>query len=274
MASTGLVMLTPEEVLKIHEVLVADFAASGDPISPPGPRSLDLLASAVSRQHAGLGQTLKYPDPVDNAATLMYGVCLDHPFHNGNKRTALVAMLVHLDKNHMCLQDTSQKELYGLVKGVASHTFGVRTDKRRPEKEPPRRPSDEEVSEISRWLKPKVFKLVRGEKPVPYRQLRTLLERRGYTLADPHSNMIDVIKIEHQTASLLRKARLVRKRIGSMGYRDEGTTVSLRDMKLVRRMCRLSEEDGVDSLSFYTDDAVIDAFVNKYRTLLRRLART
>ena len=28
-----------------------------------------------------------------------FGICCDHPFHNGNTRTALVTMLVHLDNN-------------------------------------------------------------------------------------------------------------------------------------------------------------------------------
>jgi prophage maintenance system killer protein len=104
-----LATLTAEDVLTIHEYLINDFAATSDPISPPGVRSVALLESAVGRQHTGTGSTLKYPDPIDNAATLLYGVCLDHPFHNGNKRTALVAMLVHLDKNHLCLFNTSQK---------------------------------------------------------------------------------------------------------------------------------------------------------------------
>jgi len=76
---------------------VADFAGTGDPIAPPGVRSMTLLESAVSRQHTALGGRLKYADPVSSAATLLYGICSDHPFHNGNKRTALVAMLVHLD---------------------------------------------------------------------------------------------------------------------------------------------------------------------------------
>ena len=91
--------LNVEEVLRIHDILVEDFLASNDPISPAGVRSEQLLESAVSRQWTGLGQILKYPTPVESAATLLYGICGDHPFHNGNKRTALVSMLAHLDKN-------------------------------------------------------------------------------------------------------------------------------------------------------------------------------
>ena len=91
--------LTTADLTTIHERLVEDFASTRDPISPPGVRSIALLEPAVGRQHTGLGETLKYPRPIENAATLAYGICCHHAFHNGNKRTALVAMLVHLDRN-------------------------------------------------------------------------------------------------------------------------------------------------------------------------------
>ncbi len=134
--------LSIEDVLQIHEFLVEDFAESGDPISPPGTRSLDLLASAVFRQDTSIGNTLKYPDPIGNAATLAYGLCNDRPFYNGNKRTALVAMLVHLDKNRLALFETSQQDLYEMILGVADHTLGIRTDPRKQHLEPYHRSSD------------------------------------------------------------------------------------------------------------------------------------
>jgi death-on-curing protein len=73
-------MLSTEDVMMIYRILVADFAKSPDPISPVGIRSVALLESAVGRQSTSLGSTLKYPDPISNAATLAYGICCDHPF--------------------------------------------------------------------------------------------------------------------------------------------------------------------------------------------------
>jgi hypothetical protein len=43
---------------------------------------MSLLGSAVSRQESGYGSLLKYHDPILNAATLLYGLCNDHQFHN------------------------------------------------------------------------------------------------------------------------------------------------------------------------------------------------
>ena len=102
--------LTTEDVLLIHEALAADFAAADDPIAPAGVRDMGLLESAIGRQFAGSVTSLKYPAPIENAATVMYGICSNHPFHNGNKRTALVSLLSHLDKNGLTLMDTREKE--------------------------------------------------------------------------------------------------------------------------------------------------------------------
>src|SRR5258708_5585031 len=105
-------ILTCDDVLQIHEALCADFAESGDPIAPNGVKSQPLLESAVGRQDTGAWRTRKHPDAIANAATLTYGLCNDHPFHNGNKRTALVSMLAHLDRNHLTLVNTRQEHLF------------------------------------------------------------------------------------------------------------------------------------------------------------------
>jgi death-on-curing protein len=276
LANTGnLETLTVEDVLRIHDVLVNDFAATGDPIGDMGLRSKELLESAVNRQLASLGPTLKYPEPLGNAATLGFGICCDHPFVNGNKRTALVAILVHLDKNRLCLHATSQSDLYQLMLGIASHTLGVRHDPRRASGLILRRASDDEVSTIKDWLARRTQKVRRGESSVTFRQLRQILTRFDISLDTSRSNTVDVVRTEQVPASFFRRQpKITRKRLGSIGYHNEGTEVSLRDLKNLRRMCGLTESDGVDSSAFYGDSAVVDVFVNRYRTVLRRLAKT
>jgi len=267
-------MLTAEEVLRIHEVLVEDFAKSGDPISPPGIKSRHLLESAVSRQGVSNNGILKYPEPVSNAATLVYGICGNHPFHNGNKRTALVAMLVHLDRNHLCLHGTSQSDLYGLLIEIAGHTLGWRPDPRKRDKTPPRRHQDEEIREIISWLAPRTKKVLRGEKPLTFRQLRRILARFKFEIDVKDGNAANIVQMVQGPPRLFRKPVMEPKRIGAIGYCDEGTEVAIKDIKYVRKICGLTEENGVDSAAFYDESAVVDAFINTYRTLLRRLART
>ncbi|MEQ1694067.1 MAG: type II toxin-antitoxin system death-on-curing family toxin [Gemmatimonas sp.] len=122
--------LTASDVLAIHETLAADFAAAADPISPAGIKSHDLLESAVSRQFTGYDSRLKYNTPTSNAASLTFGICCNHPFHNGNKRTALVSLLCHLDRNDLAIDHTTtHDDLYAFMLKVASHGFSEKSAK-------------------------------------------------------------------------------------------------------------------------------------------------
>jgi death-on-curing protein len=269
-------MLSSEDVLAVHEALIADFADTSDPISPSGVRSIALLESAVSRQHTSLGDRLKYPDPIPNAATLLYGICCDHPFHNGNKRTALVSMLVHLDGNRLTLYGTSQKDLFSMVLGVADHSIGLSVPRRSQKRgaQTQRRDSDEEVEAIADWLRKRAERVQRGERQTTYRELRRILGSHGYYLEAPDRNYIEVVRYEEQRVGILRRqSQKVRKRIGTIGWPGEHETIGIKEIKNIRKLCRLTETDGVDSAAFYDRTAVIDSFVNDYRGLLRKLAR-
>ena len=267
--------LSVEEVLQVHNALVNDFAESDDPISPPGIRSNDLLESAVSRQLTGFQGVLKYSAPLEGAATLAYGICCDHPFYNGNKRTALVCMLVHLDKNKISLFDTKQKDLYNFMLRVADHTIGIKIDRRKKRKQETRRSSDDEIAAMVTWLEDRAGKVVRGEKPITYRELRKILESFGFYLKHPKNNSIDIVKEETIIKGLLKKKEItVEKRIANIPWPGENRQMSIKDIKHVREICNLREQDGIDSEGFYDYSVIIDTYVNHYRGVLRRLAKT
>ena len=85
--------LTVEAVKAIHrEVLAAHGGASGI-------RDQTLLESAVAAPQATIiGQPL-ISDPIEIAAAYLFYICRNHPFLDGNKRTALAACLVFLETN-------------------------------------------------------------------------------------------------------------------------------------------------------------------------------
>jgi hypothetical protein len=64
----------------------------------------------------------------------------------------------------------------------------------------------------------------------------------------------------------------VQVKIGTFGYRNEGADIPKSDIKRIRVMCGLREEEGVDSRAFYSQRVVIDAFICRYRRALHRLA--
>ena len=61
-----------------------------------GLRSMDLLGSALGRQSVAFGGEVKYRAPLDIVATLFFGMVKNHPFADGNKRTALLLLLMGL----------------------------------------------------------------------------------------------------------------------------------------------------------------------------------
>jgi len=264
----GLLTLDRTEVLQIYERLVRDFENSGDPIHPAGIRDDHLLESAISRQHVSISNILKYPDPPSNAATLGFGLCNTHPFYNGNKRTALVSILVHLDKNKQCLWGTNEEQLYDFILAVANHGVAEWVTRQlglKLEYEPGEGRTEIEVRAIATWLAHHAEPVRRGEERIiTYKELRKILRRFGYELENPADSYIHVVHYGPDGRS---------KSIDTIWYPGDAREVSISAIKRVREKCGLTEEDGIDSKVFYGRHAIpIDSFINRYRLVLRRLA--
>jgi death-on-curing protein len=81
------------EVLEFHDDLLRSFGGK------PGIRDLALLESAVAMPQSGSGKKYFHEFPFGMAAAYAYHMAQNHPFVDGNKRTALVASLVFLEIN-------------------------------------------------------------------------------------------------------------------------------------------------------------------------------
>ena len=84
---------TVEAVKAIHAEVLAAHGGSA------GPRDEALLESAVAAPRATMMGTPLFTDPVDLAAAYLFYLCRNHPFIDGNKRTALATCLVFLSEN-------------------------------------------------------------------------------------------------------------------------------------------------------------------------------
>ena len=113
-------MLGAEYVEHIHDDLVAKLWPGSDPIASGEYRSRELLESAAARPfHSAFGQDA-YPRVIDKAAVLFHSLIANHPFYNGNKRTAVLALLHFLLANGYLLVLRS-KEMYELAERTASY---------------------------------------------------------------------------------------------------------------------------------------------------------
>ena len=84
-----------------------------------GVRDPALLSSALAMPISSFGGKYLHKDLFEQAAAYAFHLCQNHPFVDGNKRTALATALVFLDLNGIELNDP-KKELYELMMKVAS----------------------------------------------------------------------------------------------------------------------------------------------------------
>ncbi|HKA41743.1 MAG TPA: type II toxin-antitoxin system death-on-curing family toxin [Burkholderiales bacterium] len=102
-----MVWLKKALVLAIHERQLAEHGGTG------GVRDEGLLESALARPQQLHAYGDPAPDLSDLAAALAFGLTRNHPFLDGNKRTAAVACETFLELNGATLP-ASDPELYPL----------------------------------------------------------------------------------------------------------------------------------------------------------------
>jgi death-on-curing protein len=103
--------LTLEEVLLLHARLIQRTGGSG------GVLDMGLLESAMARPRATFEGKDLYPSVWHKAAALMHSLIMNHPFVDGNKRTALTATGLLLALNGHTLTG-SNEEVLGLTRQV------------------------------------------------------------------------------------------------------------------------------------------------------------
>ena len=102
-----------EEVLRIHAHQIEQYGGSF------GVRDAGLLLSAVATPQASFAGGFLHGTPFEMAAAYLFHLARNHPFLDGNKRTALAAALVFLELNDVSL-DAPDEELAEVVLRVAT----------------------------------------------------------------------------------------------------------------------------------------------------------
>ena len=87
--------LDVDAVLAIHAEVLSAHGGT------PGLRDRGLLESAVAAPQASFGGASLISDPLEIAAAVLFYLCRNHAFVDGNKRTALASCLVFLEVNEL-----------------------------------------------------------------------------------------------------------------------------------------------------------------------------
>ena len=103
--------LTLDEGLSLHAEQIRLFGGSS------GLRHLGLLQSAMGSVEATFGGAFLHETIFSMAATYLYAILRNHPFIDGNKRTAVAAALIFLELNGVEV-DAEEDAFYDMVIGV------------------------------------------------------------------------------------------------------------------------------------------------------------
>jgi len=103
-------------VLSIHARQIERFGGT------PGVRDEGLLESALAQPQATFGGQFLHPTISEQAAAYLYHIAMNHPFIDGNKRTAFAVTDTFLRLNGCALNLTDDRA-YDLVMRVARGTM-------------------------------------------------------------------------------------------------------------------------------------------------------
>jgi len=105
--------LTLAEVIEIHSDQIKHYGGRA------GIRDITLLSSAVAMPYASFSGDFLHKDIYEMAAAYAFHICQNHPFIDGNKRTALASVLVFLELNGINISDPEDK-LYESMMNIVS----------------------------------------------------------------------------------------------------------------------------------------------------------
>lgn len=108
-----MINLTKDQIILLHKQLIDAFGGIH------GLRDDNMLESALAAPYQSFAGIEFYPEIVDKAVRLGFGLIKNHPFIDGNKRIGTHAMLVLLELNGIHLE-YDDEELIETIQEVAA----------------------------------------------------------------------------------------------------------------------------------------------------------
>lgn len=267
-AEFGRPYLSASEVLRAHFLIANHFYLEGQGIGGIGPRSKELLESAVHRQVASFRGVPKWDRLFDVTATLFYGIIKNHAFFDANKRTAFLTALFQLYEGGYC-PSVHEKVFEDLTVQIAENNLGkfARYRELKRAKDP-----DPEVKFLSKWLKDNTRKVDNRKHTITYRELEAILRRYNYFMEDPDHNHIDIVRYDTRKRMFGLKTETVRVRVGRLGFPRWTAQVGAATLRHAREMTCLTPKHGVDSAAFFDGLDTMQSLIASYNEPLLRLA--
>lgn len=89
-----------------------------------GIKNFSLFDSAIHEPMKSFGGIDLYPSILEKAACYLRSLAMNHPFHDGNKRTALLSMIIFLELNGYKITCDNNK-LYNITKEIVENKNSI-----------------------------------------------------------------------------------------------------------------------------------------------------
>lgn len=274
--------LTTECVIHLHDLLSKNYHLIDkmDPVEPPGIKNIHGLESAIFRQHTGSGDWVKYDTVFKNCATLVFALIKNHPFHNGNKRVAFLAMIKHLFENGYVISPyTKHDHIYQLLLALADNNlpnYLSKIDKKLYNQFRIKgKWTDELIIEIlAQWLrKNSEFKNVTVKTKIRLNQIKSMLETKGIFM-DQNGTWITLFQLKERKFLGFIKDKPQRINERTYGIGNSMSEVGIKVINQIRKDYQLTQQDGFDNNAFYDDGIFIDQEMVTYKKIIYKLSKT
>lgn len=272
-----IVCLSVIDVIDLHHILCANYdeLPEMEKVSPPGVKNINMLESAVSRQHVGTGDYYKYDDIFINCATLVFGLVKNHAFHNGNKRLGFLAMIKHLLLNGYVIKPgVTHIEIFDLLRLLASNeliehaiTYGKHFYKQNKKEIW----TDElQIEYIGWWLRKSTIHKNNKYKQnsLSINELQRILEAKNFETGFS-GKFLRVAKKKTIVQILFNTKPLKRDYIVK-----DSKNISQNLVAQIREDFSVRFIDGVDNQTFYDDKSDFREEIVLYKKIIYKLAKT
>lgn len=111
-------IFTVRQILLLHERMIQQFGGAS------GVRDIGMLESAIARPFATFGGDDLYPDFFMKVGAFIQSIVKNHPFLDGNKRTAFAGAVILLQTNGFSI-DIPEEEAVSFMISVANKNLSV-----------------------------------------------------------------------------------------------------------------------------------------------------
>ena len=250
--------LTVQDVLAVHFLIVDMFYGQKSGLGGIGPKDIGLLSSAVSRQYVSYGGSDKWDSVEEKVATLLYGIILNHPFHDANKRTGFLTALYLLQMGGRFPRVTAKK-FEDFVVTIADRSFrNMEKYKRSFSNE-----EDGDILYISHIIRSITRTIDKRDYQITFSELNRILGRFDFELSNPQGNYIDIIRTSGVSSG---------EKVCQIGFPSMSKQVTKPAIKTVRQATGLTALNGIDSQVFFKYVDPIAQLLARYYEPLQRLA--